>query len=227
MELVLIGYGKMNRLVEELALAAGDRVIAKVGKSGDWQAWPGGAVAIDFSVGTAVLENLRRALDAGMPVVIGTTGWYKDLDAARRLVESRNGMVVYGANFSPGVNAFFRIVRAAAAAVPREYDVYITETHHRQKRDAPSGTALRLEDILRAAGRPAGEIASVRAGAVPGTHTVGFDAEADTLELTHRARSRRGFAAGALMAARWCRGRRGFHEFSENFEAIAGGQEAR
>jgi 4-hydroxy-tetrahydrodipicolinate reductase len=119
-----------------------------------------------------------------------------------------------------GVNAFYRMVEAAARVLPHEYDAFVTEAHHKQKKDAPSGTALRLLKILSHGGRTQVAAASTRAGFIPGTHTVGFDAEADTITLTHTARSRRGFADGALRAAQWIMGRKGLYDFSEVFESV-------
>ncbi|MHB8733966.1 MAG: 4-hydroxy-tetrahydrodipicolinate reductase [Terriglobales bacterium] len=221
MDLILIGKGKMNLLVESLAKAQGHRVVQFIDGPGDWKdGWMPGLVAIDFSVPEAVIDNLERALLAGIPVVIGTTGWYHRLEEARELVARSSVGAIYGANFSIGVNAFYRIVAAAARALPPEYGVFVSEAHHRQKKDAPSGTAGRLAEVLAGEGRPPESMASVRCGAIPGTHTVGFDAEADTITLTHTARSRRGFAEGALLAAGWLPGRRGLFEFSQVFEAL-------
>lgn len=216
MDLILIGYGRMNQCVETVAREQGHRVVHIVRAAEDWRpGWTPGLAAIDFSVPGAVLEHLDRAMEAGIPIVIGTTGWSAQLAAAAARVEAAAVGAVYGANFSLGMQAFIRIVATAAEALPAGYDAFITEAHHRHKRDAPSGTARQLEGILAARGRPGAAIASVRAGAIPGTHTVGFDAAADTITLTHTARSRRGFAEGALLAAQWVLGRRGLHAFSD------------
>lgn len=227
MDLILVGYGKMNRLVEQLAAERGHRVVRIIRSPADWSdGWAPGLVAIDFSVPGAVLENLDRLMTAGIPAVIGTTGWYDRLEQARSRVEAADVGAVYGANFSLGVAAFYGIVAAAAAALPpARYDAFIVEAHHRHKRDAPSGTAKRLAAILAEAGHQH-TVASVRAGALPGTHRVGFDSEADTVTLTHAARSRRGFAEGALAAAQWILGKRGWHEFAEVREAGGGGKGA-
>ncbi len=229
MDLILIGYGRMNRCVEEVAREQGHRVAHIVRGAADWRAgWTPGLVAIDFSVAGAVMGNLERAMAGGIPTVIGVTGWLEQLPAAERLVAEAPVGAVYGANFSLGMQAFFRIVAAAADAMPGSYDAFVTEAHHRHKQDAPSGTAKRLQAILAAAGRPNVPASSVRAGTIPGTHTVGFDAAADTITLTHTARSRRGFAEGALLAARWILGRRGLHAFDaiapELGRMAAGGQ---
>jgi 4-hydroxy-tetrahydrodipicolinate reductase len=208
MKLALIGRGKMGSLVAELAPGAG------------WEIVPleAAEVAVDFTVPHAVIDNVRRAAGLGVNLVVGTTGWHDRLDEARRIVAERGAGLVYSANFSIGVNLFFRIIRQAAEWIGRrpEYDPWIWEMHHAAKKDAPSGTALKLAALLQEAyGDRPFSIASNRAGQVPGTHTVGWDAEGDSLTFTHTARSRKGFALGALWAAQWIRGRQGFYEFSE------------
>lgn len=224
MDLILIGYGKMNRLIETLAAEQGHRVVGTIRRPEQWShGWTPGLVAIDFSRPDAVLDNLERCMLAGIPVVIGTTGWYERMEEARALVSEAHVGAVYGANFSVGVNAFYRIVAAAARALPAAYDVYVEEAHHKHKLDAPSGTAGKLLAVLQENQHPASSVASIRAGWLPGTHTVGFDSEADTITLTHTARSRRGFAEGAVLAARWIMGRGGLHEFSEVLDAILAG----
>jgi 4-hydroxy-tetrahydrodipicolinate reductase len=216
MRIAIVGYGKMGRLIEELAPGAGIEIAGRfdIGQPlepGDFR------VAVDFTMPDAIVGNVRRAADLGVNLVIGTTGWYEHLPTVREIVESSGIGVVYGANFSIGVNLFFRIVKQTAeliAAHP-EYDPYVWEMHHRHKKDAPSGTAAMLQKLLR---DPYGReiaAASVRAGEVPGTHEVGFDSEADTITLTHTARGRKGFALGALLAAKWIEGRKGLHEFQE------------
>lgn len=216
MNLILIGYGKMNRCVEAVAREQGHRIEHIVRRAEDWRpGWTPGLVAIDFSVAGAVMEHLDQAMEAGIPMVIGTTGWTEQLPAARARVERAEVGAVYGANFSLGMQVFFELASAAAKMLPASYDAFITEAHHRRKKDAPSGTALRLQAALAEAGRAGVAISSVRAGAIPGTHTLGFDAEGETITLTHAARSRRGFAEGALLAAQWVLGRRGWHEFRD------------
>lgn len=214
MDLLLLGFGKMNRLVAEMAAERGHRVVKTLDQGEAWPAgWTPELVAIDFSVPDAVLHHVEHCMLAGIPLVIGTTGWYEHLDRVRELVAAAAVGAIYGGNFSIGVQAFYRAVEAAAAALPSEYEAFVWEAHHRQKLDAPSGTAREAAARLTAAGHPAA-VASTRAGSLPGVHTVGFDAPEDTLTITHTARSRRGFAAGALWAAEWIRGRRGLHEFS-------------
>lgn len=225
MDLLLLGYGKMNRLVAEMAAERSHRVAATV-DAGDAfpSGWAAGLVAIDFSVPAAVLDHVERCAAAGIPLVIGTTGWLDQLPQVQTLASNSAAGVIYGANFSVGVQAFYRIVAAGAASLPAAYDAFVWEVHHRAKKDAPSGTALHLAELLRQGGHDPGSVASSRAGSIPGTHTVGFDSPDDTLTLTHTARSRRGFAAGALLAAQWILGKRGLHEFSEVMDSLAAGE---
>ncbi|MGH9520305.1 MAG: 4-hydroxy-tetrahydrodipicolinate reductase, partial [Terriglobales bacterium] len=218
MDLLLLGFGKMNHLVAEMAGERGHRVAKTLDQGDAWPAgWTAGLVAIDFSIPSAVLPHAEQCMLAGIPLVIGTTGWYEHMDQVRALVDSAAVGAIYGANFSVGVQAFYRAVQAAAAALPADYEAFVWEAHHRHKLDAPSGTAREVAARLLAAGHPAA-VASTRAGSLPGVHTVGFDAPEDTLTITHTARSMRGFAAGALWAAEWIRGRRGLHEFSSAWE---------
>jgi len=225
MNLALIGYGKMGRLIEELATTRGHRVAFKVdidenrdGQALTEQNLRGVDVAIDFTTPEAVVRSVERVTALGINMVVGTTGWMNQLEAVRSMVEAKGVGFVYGSNFSIGVNLFFRLMEAAAAQFRQhsQYDPWIYEIHHRAKLDAPSGTALKLKQILEKAyeGREV-STASNRAGAIPGEHTVGFDSEADTLTFTHTARSRLGFASGALHAAEWVRGKKGFYEFPD------------
>jgi 4-hydroxy-tetrahydrodipicolinate reductase len=212
MKLLLVGYGKMGRLVEQLAPEHGCEIAGRIDVgSGDWSA--PADVAVDFSTAEALRDNFRRYVDRGLPVVIGTTGWSAHEAELRRNAEAARLGVVAAANFSIGVNLFQLMVAEAARLMQahEQYGAWIHEAHHAAKRDAPSGTALVLRDIMVGASykRPI-DMSSTRAGAIPGTHTVGFDGASDTIELTHSARDRRGFAAGALLAARWLEGRRGW-----------------
>jgi len=212
MKLLLVGYGKMGRLLEQLAPEHGCEIAGRIDVgSGDWSA--PADVAVDFSTAEALRDNFRRYVDRGLPVVIGTTGWSAHEAELRRNAEAARLGVVAAANFSVGVNLFQLMVAEAARLMQahEQYGAWIHEAHHAAKRDAPSGTALVLRDIMVGASykRPI-DMSSTRAGAIPGTHTVGFDGASDTIELTHTARDRRGFAAGALLAARWLEGRRGW-----------------
>ncbi len=178
--------------------------------------------AIDFSIAAAVPKNVEICSQARVPLVEGATGWNSQLDQVKNIVAQREGALIYGANFSIGVQVYYRIA-ARAAELFRElesYDAFIEEAHHKRKLDAPSGTAVHLKDIVAEGFGREVPVTSTRAGYIPGTHRLGFDSAADQITLTHVARSREGFAAGALVAARWIIGRKGVHEFSEVFEEI-------
>jgi 4-hydroxy-tetrahydrodipicolinate reductase len=179
-------------------------------------------VAIDFSAAAAVLRNVEACMAANLPVVEGTTGWHEEMDEVRELVTSSEGSFVFGANFSIGVNLFYQIVDHATELLAKfpEYEVFIEEQHHSQKKDAPSGTALKLKEIV--SEHVEGDIAvsSTRAGHIPGTHRVGFDGTAEQIMIEHVARSRECFAVGALIAAEWIESRTGFYRFREVMEDI-------
>jgi len=231
MKLALFGQGGMGSLVEARSREAGYEITAvftdrdarrAVGEIA--AALKGADVAVDFSVGAAVPDHVRASVKAGVPLVEGTTGWAKELDAVRRIVTDGKGALVYGANFSIGVNLFYRIVAAAAQQLGRDptYGAFIEEAHHVRKKDAPSGTALKLKEIVAKVFGDGVSVASTRAGNIPGTHRVGFDGIADQILLTHTARSREGFAAGALLAARWIVGRKGVYEFADVLDEMLG-----
>jgi len=228
MKLALIGYGAMGRLVEARAREEGHEVATRVGSRESAfsaeelaEILGGHDAAIDFTVAEAVARHAEACALARVPLVEGTTGWNARVEDVRRAVERSAGALIYGANFSVGVQIFYRIV-ARAAELFRNFDYapFVEEAHHSRKRDAPSGTAIHLRDALREVYEREISVASTRAGHIPGTHRVGFDSAADTVTLTHTARSREGFAAGALVAARWIQGREGVYEFSEVFDEI-------
>jgi len=236
MQIALIGYGKMGKEVE---LAARNRgiTVARIfeidtntGAAGmTRESLSGVDVCIDFSSPMAVMDNIHAAAECGTNIVVGTTGWYDRVDDVRALVHKKNIGFLYSANFSLGVNLFLQIVGEAAQLIDPypEYDAAISETHHRGKADSPSGTALSLAnsmvqamkrkseivtDVTRGPIRPEQlHVSSVRVGAVTGTHAVVFDSDADTIELVHRAKSRRGFASGVIAAAEWLKGKKGFY----------------
>jgi 4-hydroxy-tetrahydrodipicolinate reductase len=212
MKLLLVGYGKMGRLVEQLALDAGDEIAGRVDEGRD--EWAEADVAIDFSTADALLKNFPRYVERRLPAVIGTTGWSDHLPRLQAEAAGAGLGIVAAANFSIGVNIFQLLVADAARMLQghSQYGAWIHELHHAAKRDAPSGTALLLRDAMQDAGFTRGiDMSSTRAGMIPGTHTVGFDGPSDTIELTHAARDRRGFASGALLAARWIQGRQGWY----------------
>lgn len=229
MKLALIGNGAMGHMVAAEARKRGDDVGAVIASSDKdlgveqlAEKLRGHDAAIDFSVGDAVLKNVEACARSQVPLVEGTTGWKQNEPQAKEIVAENNGALVYGANFSIGVNLFYRLTSEAAKlfAAVEGYEPFIEEAHHNRKRDAPSGTALKLRDIM--SEHLPGDIstASTRAGYIPGTHRVGFDSEPDQILLTHTARSRQGFAAGALLAAHWIIGRKGTFEFSEVIDEI-------
>jgi len=224
MRIALIGFGVMGQLVAAEARKAGDEVgvVFTSKESVSAEKLQGHEVAVDFSVGEAVLKNVEACARAKVALVEGTTGWKQHESDARRIVAEHSGAMVYGANFSIGVNVFYRIVKHAAAlfAAVDGYAPFIEESHHNRKRDAPSGTALKLRDLMSEHLGTDIPTSSTRAGYIPGTHRVGFDAEADQVLLTHTARSRQGFASGALLAAHWIAGRTGVFEFGEVMEEI-------
>ncbi len=218
--IAIIGDGKMGRSVAAIARERGHAVVAtldavaNVGGMGISRESLGQPdVAIEFTEPAAALANVLACVRASVPVVVGTTGWYDDLPLVERAVTTEGGSVCYAPNFSLGVAIFMEIARQAARTMRdvEEFDAHIVETHHRQKRDAPSGTAALLgATVGEALGRDVG-ISSVRVGAVPGTHELLFDAPFEQIRLTHEARDRRVFAAGAVRAAEWLVGRRGLY----------------
>ncbi|HVN07165.1 MAG TPA: dihydrodipicolinate reductase C-terminal domain-containing protein [Bryobacteraceae bacterium] len=223
--LAIIGYGKMGRLIEQFAPEYGFTVALKLDEfnnaafQGVTHAnFQGIDVAVDFSIPHAVVENVERIAALGVNIVLGTTGWLSEQDRVEAAVARHNIGLVWSPNYSIGVNAFFRLVREAARLLASEpsYGAWAWEIHHATKKDAPSGTLLKLVEEMKAAGYPRPiDTAANRAGAHPGTHEIGFDSAADTITLRHTARSREGFARGALKAAQWIVGQKGFHEFSE------------
>jgi 4-hydroxy-tetrahydrodipicolinate reductase len=219
----------MGQLVASQAREAGDEVggVFTTKNSSNAielaQQLAGHDVAIDFSAGSGVLQHVEACAGAGVPLVEGTTGWHELESEVRRVMSEHDGALVFGANFSVGVNLFYRIVANASSlfAAVEGYDPFIEEAHHKRKRDAPSGTAIQLRELIkRELGQVEIPVSSTRAGYIPGTHKVGFDSAVDQVTLTHTARSRAGFAAGALVAARWIIGRQGVFEFSEVMDEI-------
>lgn len=225
MKIAIVGYGKMGRMIEQAAVVRGHEIIARFdidnnanGEGLTRESLAGVDAAIEFSTPETALINIRRLAELRVPMVVGTTGWHAQLDEVKALIAQHEASLVYGANFSVGVNLFFKIAHYAAELFSRydAYDPFLIEHHHRFKKDAPSGTALVIEKLLRESyGERTPQSASVRAGHIPGTHEIGFDSEADTVTLAHVARSRQGFATGAVVAAEKIVGRRGFYEFSE------------
>jgi 4-hydroxy-tetrahydrodipicolinate reductase len=229
LRLAIVGYGKMGRLIEQLAPEYGFDVRAKFdsrnnrgGEGLTRDSLQGVDVAVEFSTPACAPSNISRLAAAGVSAAVGTTGWFEQLAAAREAVSLGGTGLVWAPNFSVGVNLFLQAVQHAAAlfAAQPEYDAWGWEIHHAAKKDAPSGTLRKLAEEMRAGGY-AREItlSANRAGAHPGTHEIGFDSLADTITLRHTARSREGFARGALRAARWISGKKGVYEFREALSA--------
>jgi 4-hydroxy-tetrahydrodipicolinate reductase len=218
MKLALVGYGKMGRLIDSLAPEYGFDVVARIDENNRNDSLSGAEVAIEFSTPEAVVGNVERLAGDGVNTVVGTTGWVSKLDHVRSVVDAAGIGLVWSPNFSIGVNVFNRLVAEAARllADQKEYGAWAWEIHHDTKKDAPSGTLVKLVDEMKKAGYSRHiDVSSNRAGRHPGTHDIGFDSAADTITLRHVARSREGFARGALRAAQWVHGKRGLHEFSE------------
>lgn len=223
MEIALIGYGNMGRLVKALATEKGHAINVIVNEGHQYlpaeqlaETLRVADVAIDFSATEAVRRNVEACMLAGVPLVEGTTGWNAEREAIEKIVAEHNGAMIYGANFSIGVNLFFRVAEYAAGLFARfpEYEAFIEEQHHSRKKDSPSGTALKLKDIVAEHIKADLSISATRAGNIPGTHRLGFDGTGDQVLLEHTARSREGFAAGALLAAEWVVDKKGVHDFT-------------
>ena len=216
MKLLIVGYGKMGRMVDEMASDHGFDVVGRVDVGRE--EWTDADVAVDFTTAAAVHANFQKYIDRRLPVVIGTTGLAEHAPELQSRAAASELGVVAAPNFSIGVNIFQMLVEETARIMTahRQYGAWIHEAHHSAKRDAPSGTALLRRDAMVAAGfdRPI-DVSATRAGSIPGIHTIGFDGPSDTIELTHTARDRRGFAAGALLAARWVQGRAGWYTMQD------------
>jgi len=229
MKIALIGYGAMGKLIKTLAENKNYEIPVVIDES-DANLSPkklaeklkDTQVAIDFSVAEAVKRNVEACCLVRVPLVEGTTGWNSEKENVKKIVEEHNGAFIFGANFSVGVNLFYRIVDFTSELFGKfkDYEAFIEEQHHSRKKDAPSGTALKLKDIVSKHIAKDFSVSSTRAGNIPGTHRVGFDGAADQILLEHAARSREGFASGAILAAEWIVGRKGFYEFTEVMEEI-------
>lgn len=231
MRVALIGSGAMGTLVGAIAEKKGHEITVVIDESAaglsanDVAGKLGGAdVAVDFTIAEAVKRNVEACMLAGVALVEGTTGWNEHRDEIERLVSDADGAFVFAANFSIGVNLFYRIADFTSQLFARfpEYETFIEEQHHSRKKDAPSGTALKLQDIVAHHIKTDFSVSATRAGNIPGTHRIGFDGPADQILLEHTARSREGFAAGAVMAAEWLVGRKGFYEFTDVIDEMIG-----
>lgn len=225
MKIAIVGYGKMGRMIERFAVERGHEIALKLDEfnNANFESisaakFAGVDVAIDFSIPAAAVKNIEKIAALGVSLVVGTTGWTEQTAHVRDVVEKNKIGLVWSPNYSVGVNAFFRIVAEAAKLLSGapEYEAWAWEIHHSAKKDAPSGTLLKIVDEMRKAGYERRvDVGSNRAGTIAGTHEIGFDSAADTITLRHTARSREGFAIGAVKAAEWVLGKTGFHEFGD------------
>ena len=222
----MLGPGKTGSLVAEVARERGHQVRTIKSAANENAAWltPENLrdvdVVIDFTTPQAVMENIAACICARKAMVVGTTGWYGELERIRQDVERAGSGFVFGANFSYGVNLFFQIMKAAAPALTHGYSGHITEIHHIHKKDAPSGTATAMQRILEQTAGTRLEITSERQGDVTGTHTLELNSAGDRIVLTHEAKSRRTFAEGAVMAAEWIVAKIGFYDFRDVFAQL-------
>ena len=246
MKIALLGYGKMGKIIEKIAISRKHEIVLTVGVENledlTTENLQKADVAIEFSTPGAVLANIEYCFKAGVPVVVGTTGWYDKLPEIKQLCEQGDHTLLYGSNFSVGVNVFFHVNRVLAKMMNNYpyYDVQVEEIHHMQKLDAPSGTAITIAEgilenldsksewinVLTTDDKNDDEqaasdqllIESMRIDSVPGTHTVIYDSEVDTIEFKHTAHNRNGFALGAVLAAEWIPGKKGFYSVEDMFD---------
>lgn len=248
MNIAIIGYGRMGHEIERISRAKGINVatIIDPNEKGASHKKINGAsmknvdVCIDFTNPNAVINSLQKISQFKKNMVIGTTGWYEKIDEAKDIAKKSGIGLIYASNFSIGINIFFRIIENAAKIVNKieDYDVYGYELHHNKKIDSPSGTAKTIGEILIKNIKRKNKLlfekidrkiepnelhfASIRAGSIPGTHIVGLDSSADTIELKHVARNREGFAVGAIAAAQWIRNKKGFYDINDMMKSIIG-----
>ncbi len=226
MQICILGRGKTGSLVASVAEHRGHQVrVLNAGSNAKAagltpEFMEGVDVVIDFTTPHAVLENIQACLSCGKNMVVGTTGWYEEIPAVQKLVEDKRTGFIYAANFSVGVNLFFEVAKTAAAALEHQYFGQIFERHHAQKKDAPSGTAVALQKVVASASGTELEITSFREGDVVGMHEITLDSPNDTIYLCHDAKSRRGFADGAVRAAEWLDGKRGFFNFKDVWKEL-------
>ncbi|MCH4553754.1 4-hydroxy-tetrahydrodipicolinate reductase [Aestuariibaculum lutulentum] len=229
MKIALLGYGKMGKTIEQIAIKRGHEIVLKVDKNDDSYDITQADVAIDFSIPTVAFNNISNCLNNGVPVISGTTGWLQDYDKAVALCKEKNGGFIYASNFSLGVNIFFELNKTLAKMMNnlKEYNVTMEEIHHTQKLDAPSGTAITLAEgiienhsgydkwKLDEAAEKSLPIVAKRIEDVPGTHTINYESEVDTITIEHTAHNRQGFALGAVIAAEWIIGKQGVFNMND------------
>jgi 4-hydroxy-tetrahydrodipicolinate reductase len=234
MKIALLGYGKMGKEIEKIALERNHEILMKIDSFEDWNEhiydFLKADVALEFSTPATVLDNILKSFAANVPIVVGTTGWYEQLSTIRDLCSEKQQCLFYASNYSVGVNIFFEINKKLAHLMNkhREYEVFIEEIHHAQKLDAPSGTAITLaNDIMSNFSKKKTwknemtseedtlGIKSVRESNVPGTHIITYQSENDVIEIKHTAKNRFGFAMGAILAAEFIAGKKGIYEMKD------------
>ena len=232
MNIAIIGYGKMGHIIEKIALARGINVKAKIDpfakdathKEISKESLNGIDACIEFTTPDTAIENIKKIAALKKNIVVGTTGWYDKIEEAKRAVKENNIGLIYSPNFSIGVNIFFRLIKDISGMMSNfgDYKVSITEAHHIHKKDAPSGTAKKIAEIIKENIKKISNIniKSIREGEIPGTHTVNFESNADIIKLEHEAKNREGFALGAVMAAEWIKGKKGFFTIEDMMKEI-------
>ena len=248
MNVGIIGYGRMGHEIEKVAKDKGItiRTIDPNDDNADFkeineESMKDVDVCVDFTQPDSVISNIEKISKFKKNIVIGTTGWYDKIDEVKSIIENANTGLIWSGNFSVGVNIYFKIIENAAKIINNvdDYDVFVHEFHHNKKADSPSGTAVMIGEILtdnierkkrvvteelkRKIEPDELHISSTRGGSIPGTHIVGFDSTADTIELKHTARNRQGFALGAIMATQWIQGKKGFYDINDLMKEIVGG----
>ncbi|WP_454801564.1 4-hydroxy-tetrahydrodipicolinate reductase [Mucilaginibacter phyllosphaerae] len=246
MKIALLGYGKMGKMIEQIALDRKHEIVLKIDRNNAHELTAENLqqadVAIEFSTPSTVLLNIELCFKAGVPIVVGTTGWHKEMPQIKEQCEYNQASLIYGTNFSVGVNIFFHINKMLAKVLNKYpyYQVQVEEIHHLQKLDAPSGTAITIaegiienldgknewKNVMVSDDQPDDTtvannevlIESLRIENVPGTHTVIYDSEVDTIEFKHTAHNRNGFALGAVLAAEWIKDKKGFYSVEEMFD---------
>ncbi len=246
MNIAIIGYGKMGHEIEKIAKDKGINIASIIDpnqnnakyKEINEESMKDVDVCVDFTHPDSVIDNIKKISNFKKNIVVGTTGWYNNMDKVKGMVENANIGLIWSGNFSLGVNIYFKIIENAAKIVNKfdDYDVFVHEFHHNQKADSPSGTAVMLGNILidnierkkkvvteelkRRINPEELHVSSTRSGSIPGTHIVGFDSAADTIELKHVARNRQGFALGAVLAAQWIQNKKGFYDINDFIRSI-------
>lgn len=221
MDIAIIGYGKMGREIEKILKKRNHNITAVIDSTEELNnIKPSNAVCIDFTSPDAFINNTVEIAAKFSGCVAGTTGWYDKFDNVKKIFDNKKKNLVYGTNFSVGVNIFFEITDYAAKMISKAggYDSHIIELHHKEKKDSPSGTALTLKDIISKSFDKSPDISSVRSGFIKGTHEIGFESEVDKITLEHSAYSREGFALGSVLAAEWIKDAKGVINFRELFK---------